>query len=502
MDQLSNLNDISVSLLGIAPVVLAAVIVALVLRYKDKASLGLFHVSTPLYLAAMLLTVVVMSVFCSLLRFSVFPPGGSDFYFARALNIVRLGVVGVGKTPNALFPPGYSFLMVPAALALGDSQWVFFLTNIAILVGTSVAVRFLLQKTDMPKGQANFVSLLLFLYPNRLLSTLLPFSDIPFSLVYLSAFLFMVLSTFHPERKTFPLFAGLLAGVAGLIRATGVPLILPLVLGIWVDRLPLHSPAPRESSLFLRSRNTALLLAGALALLMPWSIRNLVVFGKFIPVSSNLGYNLAIGNNPNAYIAHNGYIDSLARDPGEWKRFGGESAWNDAQVDSFLFRKGIEYIQQHPGSFLVRGCGKVLHTLASDASTFGMHETYGNLRTLVYGITRDLHLGPSATAVSYAMYATGYRVLFVLNNTIYYLSLALMLLMMIRHWRRWSGPELAYIAVFVITCALPFVLFGNSRFKEPIPSLTLVLVALSIWKGTPLSGTNAVISASEVGSER
>jgi hypothetical protein len=482
MDQLSNLNDISISLLGLAPLLLAGVILVLLLKHRIPINLSMFSVSTRTYVLAMVMAVAGMTVLCSFIRFSVFPPGGSDNYFPRALNIVRNGVVGVGTEPGVLFPPGYSFLMIPAAWLMGESKWVFFSTNISLLVCTSIAVAFLLRKMGMLKGEANLVSLLLFLYPNRLLATLLPFSDIPFSLVYLCAFLLILLAASHPAHKVYPVAGGLIAGAAALIRATGVPLLLPLLLVLWRVPVAAVSPMTPESLPRLRMRNIALFMTGALVVLMPWSIRNLTLFGEIIPISSNFGYNIAIGNNPEAGVTHNGYIDSLARDPATWIRFGADTSWNVAQIDRFLLRKGMEYIGDHPGSFLVRGVGKVFHTFAADASSFGMNQTYGNLSTLVFSLAHGLQLGPLATGIAYAVYATGYRALFVLNNTFYYVTLLLLFVVLIRHWPRWSGPELAYVAAVLITCCLVFVLFGNSRFKEPIPTLTLVLLAVEAVK--------------------
>jgi len=249
----------------------------------------------------------------------------------------------------------------------------------------------------------------------------------------------------------------------------------------------------------LRTRNVLLFLTAVLVVLMPWNIRNLILFGQIIPVSSNFGYNIAIGNNPDAGVTHNNYIDSLAQDPVTWAQFGADTSWNAAQLDRFLLRKGLEYIWSHPLSFVIRGVGKVLHTLAADASSFGMNETYGNLSTLVFGVTRDLEFGPTATAMSYAVYATGYRILFVLNNAFYYTTLALWIVVLIRHRRQWSGPELAYIAVGLITCLLVFVLFGNSRFKEPIPSLTLVLIAMEGAKTRSIRRLDTVQSQAESG---
>ncbi len=163
---------------------------------------------------------------------------------------------------------------------------------------------------------------------------------------------------------------------------------------------------------------------------------------------------------------------------------GGDSSWNESEVDSFLFRKGLDYIRDRPVSFVVRGFGKVFHTMASDASTFGMHRTYGNLSTVTFRIADRFNWGSGVAAIAYATYSTLYRFLFVLNNAFYYSSFAFMLLILFRHRWHWSAPELAYMGVIILTCALSFVLFGNSRFKEPIPSLTLILFMLEATKAS------------------
>lgn len=47
-------------------------------------------------------------------------------------------------------------------------------------------------------------------------------------------------------------------------------------------------------------RFSGLVLAVALVTISPWTVRNALVFNRFILASSNTGYNLWVGNNPNA----------------------------------------------------------------------------------------------------------------------------------------------------------------------------------------------------------
>src|SRR5215211_4223795 len=90
--------------------------------------------------------------------------------------------------------------------------------------------------------------------------------------------------------------AGALAGLAWLTRSNGGALLLPLGLLVWTAR-------PR---LRLRSLAApAVMVAAALLVIAPWTIRNAIVLDAFVPVSDNAGYTLAGTYNPvAAHDAH------------------------------------------------------------------------------------------------------------------------------------------------------------------------------------------------------
>lgn len=108
------------------------------------------------------------------------------------------------------------------------------------------------------------------------------------------------------------LAAGLLIGLAVLTRET-VLYLLPL--GAWwvfVSR-------PRRNVL------AALVLAASLAVVLPWTARNWIQFGAFIPVSTGGGLNLYQGNAPlsrnevyNEYYANEGKVGQY-----QWARSAG-----------------------------------------------------------------------------------------------------------------------------------------------------------------------------------
>jgi 4-amino-4-deoxy-L-arabinose transferase-like glycosyltransferase len=78
--------------------------------------------------------------------------------------------------------------------------------------------------------------------------------------------------------------AGVLAGLMILTRANAATLLAPLTVAVWDAR-------PRWSWRALAP--PAALVAVALLTMAPWTVRNAVEFGSFVPVSTQLGTVLA-----------------------------------------------------------------------------------------------------------------------------------------------------------------------------------------------------------------
>lgn len=84
--------------------------------------------------------------------------------------------------------------------------------------------------------------------------------------------------------------------------------------------------------------------AGIVATL-PFALRNYHVFGRYLPLSSNGGYNLFIGNNPDA----TGEYTQLADDPvryGEWRMLA--RSMSQPELDDAFRERAISWIKDHP----------------------------------------------------------------------------------------------------------------------------------------------------------
>ncbi len=116
-------------------------------------------------------------------------------------------------------------------------------------------------------------------------------------------------------------------------------------------------PAPARGRMgFLRC--ALLLLAGVALALAPFTIRNYIRSGEFIPLTTGGGVNFYIGNNPgaNGYYAAPSYGgSSLGFAPEEqWRRMTeiarekSGAALGESDVSRFWFRAGLRWARAHP----------------------------------------------------------------------------------------------------------------------------------------------------------
>lgn len=134
---------------------------------------------------------------------------------------------------------------------------------------------------------------------------------------------------------------GALCGLALLTRNTGVALLLCLLLGVLVTR-------PR-----LQARSFAgplVLLAATILVVAPWTARNAVQFGRFVPLTTSAGITASGVYNPTSLAATETH--GAWRDPRIVPRF--EALFvtpgrDEAEVDAILRREAREFAWQHPG---------------------------------------------------------------------------------------------------------------------------------------------------------
>ncbi len=149
----------------------------------------------------------------------------------------------------------------------------------------------------------------------------------------------------HPAYKRFFL-SGLILGLAAITRPN-YAVFIPLIL-IW---LLIYFPRQYKAA-FLRY---AVLLAGCLLMILPVTIRNMVVGGDFVLISSQGGINFYIGNNgyadgKSAIMPEFGatwqYADCEYQAKKESSRLG--DTMKPSEVSSFYYKKALKFIIDHP----------------------------------------------------------------------------------------------------------------------------------------------------------
>jgi len=156
------------------------------------------------------------------------------------------------------------------------------------------------------------------------------------------------------ERWRSWLLTGAVFGLAAISRPN-VLLVIPLFL-LWVFYV-----SPRRQRFLTRLRRPIILLAGLLIVILPVTVRNLLVTGDFILISSQGGVNLYLGNNPLA--------NGLSMQMGEveltegltWDRFAPaahEAAerlagrrLSESESSDFWTRRSLQFIKDNPAAF-------------------------------------------------------------------------------------------------------------------------------------------------------
>ncbi len=158
----------------------------------------------------------------------------------------------------------------------------------------------------------------------------------------------------EPMRKGVYLGLGIVLALQILVRPDmlmGLPLI-----GLWlvmVLKKELDTPRLLKKLGFLAA--VVVLLVG------PWTLRNYVVFDRFIAVSANSGYNLYLGNNVGA-TGEFRIIPETPEEVAELKAIEYHAMLRSPLMrDQYYFDVALDWIKEHPGEWLALTVKKVYY---------------------------------------------------------------------------------------------------------------------------------------------
>jgi hypothetical protein len=240
---------------------------------------------------------------------------------------------------------------------------------------------------------------------------------------------------------------GALFGLVLLVRPVSAVMV-PFLLLLWWGR-------GARAALW----RLGVVVAAAVVVLVPWSIRSTAVMDEPVALSLNFGDNLCLGHNPGAtggfgdLGAHCFTAEGMQRPEAETRR-------NSENID-----RALTYIRENPGETLRRTPSKLRHTMQNDADGLQVAEDFG-LQPLFSDSTRRV-LRTTATGfyVVVGLAAVGGGVVLLRRR---------------RHTR----------ALFLVVGGLaqllsPLATFGDPRFKMPLyPTLAVCAAAgvVALWE--------------------
>ncbi|HEY8172162.1 MAG TPA: glycosyltransferase family 39 protein [Dehalococcoidia bacterium] len=286
---------------------------------------------------------------------------------------------------------------------------------------------------------------LLSVFPSQVFYTGTVLSEAQFTMLMVLALLILLWNPWRREGMPYgQLFAaGVVLSAATMTR--GITMMLPLVLlAVWLFYL-----ASKKRALL----QTLVLFAGIAVLIVPWSIRNTLVFDTLSGPSTNLGDDLCIGN-------FQGATGSFVL---TGKCFEGFENVTGQQLEIERSKHGtktaIKDVLNHPVRMPKLIAYKAYWLVFHDEDGLWAAESYGNDWFISHPRREILAFAANATYYATALLMIVGAAAFVLSKDLRRLFLFLTLL---------------YIL------AIPLVFFGDPRFHFPAVPLAVVVAAATV----------------------
>jgi len=241
--------------------------------------------------------------------------------------------------------PFYVYCLALLYALLGTSLWVGRVFGLIVGLG-SVAVTYLMGKRMFNAKIGLTAALLQSLYPVMIYFEGELLLDPLFTLL-LQLAIYRLMTWFENKTTSQALVTGLLLGLASITRPTAL-VFIPLIVLLLAVSLKNASAWAKHSIVFILA--VSLVMA-------PIFVRNLVVAGDPVPIASQGGINLYIGNNSNADgvsavlpepLGHNWRLKEITylAEQEVGKRL------KPGKVSSFWTNKAFHWMRNNPGEFI------------------------------------------------------------------------------------------------------------------------------------------------------
>jgi 4-amino-4-deoxy-L-arabinose transferase-like glycosyltransferase len=236
--------------------------------------------------AACALAVALRAPFVAIMHSQ--PASDSLVYVTTARSLAEGHGYSFNGHPTAFFPIGWPAFIAALYLITRTYSFTMVLWAGVGLWAVSTALIYVFGLKLGGRTTAIVAAFIVAAYPDFVFPSLRAFSENLFVPVFIGACILLVPRKGQRLGVLRAAIAGLLLGLAILVRSTAV--LLPIALGLWLllayrDRLSL--------------KVAVTFVAVAYLVLVPWLVRNEVVM-KTLAISTNGGYTLWLGDNPHA----------------------------------------------------------------------------------------------------------------------------------------------------------------------------------------------------------
>ncbi len=252
----------------------------------------------------------------------------------------------VGDARMLVHPPGYSILLAAIYRLGGDPyEWLWLMQ--IVCDGAAALLVFLIALELIDWRVALIAAMLVAISPHLAYYSLVLSPD-SLAVVPLLIAIHFFIRAYKETRLMFIIAAGALIGLSCWLRANAL-LLAPFLAVVTLALFPRGN----------RLRYAALLLGSAMFVVSPITIRNLVVFHHFIPVSIAAGENLVVGigdYDPERRFGMPQSDRETRMKDAEWndRPDYAASLWTPDGIerDRVRFARGVDVIRSNPGWFL------------------------------------------------------------------------------------------------------------------------------------------------------
>jgi 4-amino-4-deoxy-L-arabinose transferase-like glycosyltransferase len=399
-------------------------------RNRAGAVLGWLDARAPrIALAAVVVSLVIAGGYALVLGDSLRYLDEQVYVQLTRSMAAGLGYSADGTQPTAYRPPGYPFLLLPVHWVTGGSVLAMRFVGVLALAGC-VWLSYRLGRRIGSPAVGAVAAVVMACYPLSIYTATALYPQIPALFLLLAHIEFGLRATEAGGRRLGRVLA---SGLAGGLLAVTVPsfAVSVFIVVVWLG---------------WRNRRAAWRMAAVILVVVAvfpglWCVRNAVSLHAFVPVSTNDGINLLLGNSEHTTAGSGTSVDISRYDQEARNR-----RLDEIGINKFFSESAVGWITTNPGDAAVLYAKKVANNFAysSEMATTGQ----------------------------------GNRTADVLLALTYYPLLALAVWRLIAARRRpLTGEEKLAAGLIVLNLLLLAVFFTRLRFRVPLDGLTILLAA-------------------------